>query len=124
MSIMRRTLVDSKRGPAAAVTDVENRRQAVADTLLQLQQRERRLQEAEHCVNASYLFFTSTLQVVSSTCDICCSLLRLVVHCRAQDLVSRFKERNTLQGPMEDEIKAATSLAVNSCCSRRLCCCC
>lgn len=79
MSIMRRTPVDSKRGPAAAVTDVENRRQMVADTLLQLQHRERRLQEAEHCVNASYIFFTSTLQVVSSTSHIRCSLLLLVV---------------------------------------------
>ena len=25
----------------------------------------------------------------------------------------RFKDRNALQGPMEDEIKAASSLAVN-----------
>ena len=79
MSIMRRTPVDLKRGPAAAVTDVENRRQMVADTLLQLQHRERRLQEAERCVNASYIFFMSTLQVGPSTLDICCVLLPPVV---------------------------------------------
>ena len=79
MSIMRRTPVDLKRGPAAAVTDVENRRQMVADTLLQLQHRERRLQEAERCVNASYIFFISTLQVVPSIFGICCLLLPPVV---------------------------------------------
>ncbi len=30
-----------------------------------------------------------------------------------QELSARFKERNALQGPMEDEIKAASSLAVH-----------
>jgi hypothetical protein len=33
-----------------------------------------------------------------------------------QELSLRFKDRNGLQGPMEEEIKAATSLAVMCCC--------
>jgi hypothetical protein len=91
---MRRPPADAKRAnaAAAAATDVENRRQLVADTLQLLQQRERRVQEAELCVSASYMFFATVLQ----------------------ELSARFKERNALQGPMEDEIKAAASLAVNA----------
>ena len=60
---MRRTPADPKRGISAAVADVENRRQRVADALQQLQQRERRVQDAELCVGASYMFFTGVLQV-------------------------------------------------------------
>jgi hypothetical protein len=87
---VRRSPADVKRGAATAATDVENRRQLVADTLQLLHQRESRVQDAELCVSSSYMFFTSI----------------------AQELSARFKERNALQGPMEDEIKAASSLAV------------
>jgi hypothetical protein len=63
---LRRTPADPKRGISAAVADVENRRQRVADALQQLQQRERRVQDAELCVGASYMFFAGVLQVLTA----------------------------------------------------------
>jgi hypothetical protein len=55
--------MDNKRGAAAAAADVDHRRQQVTDTLQLLQQREQRVQEAERCVTASYLYFCNLLRV-------------------------------------------------------------
>jgi hypothetical protein len=55
------------RGPSAAAADIENRRQAVAGTVQQLQLRELRVLQAELCVSAAYMFFTSMLQVGAQT---------------------------------------------------------
>jgi hypothetical protein len=66
-SVTRRTAPQAQRGPAAAAADIENRRQAVAGAVHQLQLRERRVLHAERCVAAAYMFFTNMLQVGAQT---------------------------------------------------------
>jgi hypothetical protein len=61
MAAMKRSSVDNKRGAVASV-DVESRRQIVANTLQSLHQREARVQQAEECVSAAYIFFLNVSQ--------------------------------------------------------------